>query len=191
VRFLIAVLAVCSLFALVPSRIAAQGFEAFGGYSYVYSRTPITSSACSGSSCLAASTSNGTNLSGFELAATGKVNSWFGITGDFSAHYGTSLGASDHLQTFLAGPKFSYPADISPFVHILVGGAHYSLGNSNSSDVVPTSQTAFAAALGGGIDAKLAPFIAFRVIQFDYLLTTFHSTNQNQPRVSTGIVIRF
>jgi hypothetical protein len=190
VRLLIAALAVSFLFASLPLRAAAQGFEAFGGYSYVYSRTPVTSNTCSGSSCLTATT-DGTNLNGFELAATVKKNSWFGITGDFGGNFGTTEGAGNHLETFLAGPKFSYPADISPFVHVLVGGAHYSLGNSNSTDVVPTSQTAFAAALGGGIDAKLTHFIAFRVIQFDYLLTTFHSTNQNQPRVSTGLVIRF
>jgi len=187
-------LALCCLFAVTAPDAAAQGVEIFGGYSYVYSHTPVTTTiACPGPSCPETTTTYRSNLNGWELAGTFKPGTWFGITADYSSHYGTSAGASNHLQTFLFGPKFSYPADISPFVHVLVGGAHETLGSGSTSTsiVVPTSRTSVAAVAGAGIDARIAPFVALRIIQFDYLLTTFHSTTQNQPRVSTGIVIHF
>jgi hypothetical protein len=193
-RSLLAALALCCLLAIVAPHATAQGVEIFGGYSYVDAHTPVTTTiACPGMTCPVSTNTDHSNLNGFELAGTFKPNDWFGITGDFSAHYGTTAGASNHLQTFLAGPKISYPADISPFVHVLVGGAHDTLGTgaSGSNIVVPTSRTAFAAVAGVGLDAKIAPFVSLRVIQFDYLLTTFRSTTQNQPRVSSGIVIHF
>jgi len=196
-RSLVACLALCCALAIIAPHADAQIAEVFGGYSYVYAHTPVTTTiACGGApinTCPTETTTYRTNLNGFELAGTFKPGTWFGITGDYSSHYGTSAGASNHLQTFLVGPKFSYPADISPFVHVLVGGANNSLGSGSTVNaiVVPTSHTCFAVAAGGGIDARIAPFVSLRVIQFDYLLTTFHSTTQNQPRISTGIVIHF
>jgi hypothetical protein len=82
-------------------------------------------------------------------------------------------------------------------VHALVGGAHEAIGSGItpvtgfSASVLPTSGNAFATAIGGGIDLRVAPFLSVRPIQLDYLPTHFNSTTQNQPRVSAGLVIRF
>lgn len=137
------------------------------------------------------------NLNGYEFSATYKLIPWLGVTGDFSGHYGTVTGSSSgHVQTFLFGPEVSLPAKISPFVHAFVGGAHEAIGSGItpvtgfSASVLPTSGNAFATAIGGGIDLRVAPFL-LRPIQLDYLLTHFNSTTQNQPRVSAGLVIRF
>ena len=138
------------------------------------------------------------NLNGYEFSATYRLIPWLGVTGDFSGHYGTVTGSSSgHVQTFLFGPEVSLPAKISPFVHALVGGAHEAIGSGItpvtgfSASVLATSGNAFATAIGGGIDLRVAPFFSVRPLQLDYLLTHFNSTTQNQPRVSAGLVIRF
>jgi hypothetical protein len=48
-----------------------------------------------------------------------------------------------------------------------------------------------AAVPGGGVDVKSAPFLAYRLIQVDYLLTRFGDSSQHNARISTGIVLRF
>jgi hypothetical protein len=53
------------------------------------------------------------------------------------------------------------------------------------------TDSAFALALGGGIDAKVRSSVWVRLIQLDDLVTRFQSGTQNQPRISAGVVIRF
>jgi hypothetical protein len=185
-RSLLAVLAVCCLLALASPRAQAQFVEVFGGYSYVHDSVPITGTACPViGACVTTTSTYHSNLNGWEVAGTIKPGTWYGITADFGGTYGSVLGSSMHLQTYLFGPKLSFPGPVSPFVHALVGAAHSDIA------AVSTSNTAFALAIGGGIDIKLAPFVAFRPIQIDYLLTHFNSSTQSQPRVSIGLVLRF
>jgi hypothetical protein len=156
------------LLSLVPCAARAQRVELFGGYSY-----------------LRLDTGAGTvHLDGWDASGTIKTNSWIGLTGDFSGAYGSPFGPSTSLHTYLFGPQLSLPSPIfSPFFHALVGGATTKTGNS--------SDTAFATALGGGLDTKIAPLLSFRIVQVDYLATRFGGNTQNNLRVSTGIVIRF
>lgn len=144
----------------------AQGFgdkvELFGGYSYMhFDNSPSFST------------------NGWELSGNYKFADWLGGMADFDGHYGS--GASIH--TFLFGPQVSWPARVSPFAHLLIGGAHFSAdGLSDSS---------FSMALGGGIDSELVPHVYWRVIEGDYLQTHFFGTRQDNARLSTGIVIHF
>jgi len=52
------------------------------------------------------------------------------------------------------------------------------------------SETAFAWAIGGGVDWNLKERLAIRLGQFDYLPTYFGSTTQNNIRYSAGVVFR-
>ena len=52
------------------------------------------------------------------------------------------------------------------------------------------SDTAFATALGGGLDYHLVPLVSWR-LQGDYLQTRFFGNTQNNGRFSTGIVLNF
>lgn len=135
------------------------------------------------------------NFNGYEFSATYKLIPWLGATADFSGYYGTVSGSSSgHVQSYLFGPEPALPAKVAPFVHALVGVAHQAVGSGNSSSgvtVVSTGNNAAATAIGGGIDLHLAPFLSFRAIQLDYLMTRFNSSSQNEPRVSTGVVLRF
>ncbi|MFZ0522415.1 MAG: hypothetical protein WAN14_04190 [Candidatus Acidiferrales bacterium] len=149
------------------TRANAQGVgdrvEIYGGYSYFHlDNAPGTS-----------------NLNGWILSGQYKFSSWLGATGEFSGDY----GGSQSVHTFLFGPQVSFPARISPFAHVLIGGAHYSAPGFGD--------TSFAAELGGGFDAKIAPALSWRIFEGDYVLTRFGNTTENNAKFSTGIVFRF
>jgi opacity protein-like surface antigen len=148
--------------------------EVFGGYQY----TRINPG----------SGISGENFNGWNAALTGNLNHWLGVTGDFSGAYKTISGVSLKQHTFMFGPTISsHSSDkFTPFAHALFGGAHFSGSGFGGS----ASDTAFAMALGGGVDVGVKNF-AVRIGQFDYLMTRFGGTSQNNFRYSAGIVFRF
>lgn len=155
------------LFFLVSFSAHAQDkVEVFGGYSYERFRP-----------------SPDVNLNGWELSGQYKFTDWLGGVADFDGHYGSIAGVSSSVHTFLFGPQVSFPARISPFAHVLVGGAHFSGGGA--------SDTSFSTAIGGGIDAKVGHNLTWRIIQGDYIMTQFFNDTQHNARLSTGIVFHF
>jgi hypothetical protein len=154
-------LATCAILALTATASAQEEHaatpevEVFGGYSYLRLY--------------------GENTNGGEVAVTGNVNSWFGVTGDFSGYHGVDTGNNNGFA--LGGPKFTYRRGaLTPFAHFLFGG------------VFGAGDSAGAMALGGGVDAKLNKRFAIRLVQVDYVATTLRSNN---GRISAGIVFRF
>jgi hypothetical protein len=138
---------------ILPSLVHAQDtFQVFGGFSYIRGSVPVTETIlCPGPPCPVNVSTYQSNLNGWELSGTYKPGRWLGFTADFSGHYGTTQGAATHLQTFLLGPQVSLPGRVSPFAHLLVGGAYESVGSalpSSSAITIPASGTAFAAAAG-------------------------------------------
>jgi opacity protein-like surface antigen len=138
-----------------------------------------------------------TNTNGWEATVEKKIVPWVGIVGDFDGHYGSQsfptlcpLGACTFTASFgehnyLVGPRVSVSVGkIRPFAEALFGAAHVSVSHSGPSD------TAFAMALGGGIDYRIIRPIAWR-LQGDYVQTRFFGATQNNVRLSTGIVLRF
>jgi hypothetical protein len=138
-------------------------------------------------------TTDHVNTHGWEISGAFKPIPWLGAVADFSEHYGSTHGSSLHLNTYLFGPQVSFPARVSPFAHVLFGAAHESLSNPGVALGIPNlgTSTAFATAIGAGIDVKPFHFISIRLFQFDYLLTRFGSRTQNQPRASAGVVLHF
>lgn len=150
--------------------------EVFGGYSYVHSSFAGT----------------GLNFNGGSGSIAANVTGVFGLVGDFGVYHNNTSGVSTNNFTYLFGPKFAYRGNerITPYFHVLLGGVHASSSFGTASD----SSNAFAMALGGGLDAKVAPHIAIRVAQVDYLLTKLpddKDDRQNNVRVSAGIVFRW
>ncbi len=124
-------------------------------------------------------------LNGWEGAVHFKVKPFLGVEGDI-AHYG--LGANSTIPrttTLLVGPRLSLGAmRVKVFVHALAGGEHSSNGNIFSG-------SAFAVALGGGVDVPIAPFFAWRAAA-DYLdAPTSSPGTGTHGRFSTGLVFRF
>ena len=133
---------------------------------------------------------------------------------------------ADNTTTFyMFGPRYSYRSEsrFTPYVQIVFGGATRSLSrqldvftganipvfpvvtpqslfpgaNTEITAQVSATQTAFAMAVGGGLDWKIAKRISFRPIAVDYVLTRFPSyftgdnSNQNSIRASIGVVFTF
>jgi opacity protein-like surface antigen len=183
----------------------AQGkVEVYGGYSYLRpALTQTESFVCmQGLPCHSALPLVGVtthpNLNGWEFSGAYMVVPWLGAKADFSGNYGAALASSSaNMHTFLFGPEVRWPRHVSPFAHVLLGGAHTSSSGGTISNnpayntVLSGSESAFASAFGGGIDAKVTSSLWIRLIQVDDLVTRFHSSTQNQPRVSAGLVVHF
>ena len=160
-------LAFCILAALPAQAQEENEVEVFGGYSFLHFHTNPS-----------------TNLNGWEAAGQYKFRDWLGGVADFSGDYGSFRGgASASTYTYLFGPQISFPARVSPFGHLLLGGAHLSSGGFGSSS--------FSMALGGGIDARMTDKFSWRILQADYLLTQFGGGSQNNFRFSTGVIYHF
>jgi Outer membrane protein beta-barrel domain len=144
------------------------------------------------------STIDRANTNGWEASLEGKVLPWVGFVADFDGHYGSqnfpvacplvpgacTVNADVTEHNYLFGPQVSVSvAKIRPFAEVLFGATHVHVNGI-------TSDTSFATAIGGGLDYKLIPLLAWRV-QGDYLHTHFFSVTQNNVRLSTGIVVHF
>lgn len=117
----------------------------------------------------------GINNHGGVGAVTVNAKSWLGFTGEVSGYAAEDNFDNNYLV--VAGPKFTYRRGaVTPFVHVLGGGA---FGGSDAAGAI---------VVGGGVDAKISKHVAIRLIQADYVATTFRSNN---GRVSVGIVFRF
>jgi len=154
-------LGLCALASV--SAQAQDTAEVFGGFSYLRFHS--------------------SNLNGWEASGQYKFRDWLGGVADFDGHYGSINGIGTSTYTYLFGPQISLPGSISPFGHLLLGGAHNSTGGVGNSS--------FAMALGGGVDAEIVHGIHWRLIQTDYVMTQFAGRSQNSFRFSTGILFRF
>jgi hypothetical protein len=157
---------VLGLFFLFSISARAQGIDLFGGYSFER-----------------LGSSPGRNLNGVEITGQYKFRDWLGVAADLDGHFGLPSQPDARTLHVMAGPQISFPARISPFVHVLAGIGHVS--NNGSTD------TSFAGAIGGGIDMTIVPLISWRIIQGDAIITHHFGGVQHNARVSTGLVFRF
>ena len=125
----------------------------------------------------------------------------FALAGDVTvAHAGavSNTGDSLTLSTFTAGgrylPKLGH-SPVQPFGQALIGLAHSS-GTlvQGSNPGAGNAGAAFAANLGGGLDLHANRRFSLRLIDADYLVTTFDNgsnNHQNNLRISAGVIIHF
>src|SRR5438552_11512646 len=187
-RYLVMSIALVLVF--TGSAFSQHGGQIFGGYSY--QRT------------------GGEGVNGLNASVTGDIAPWVGITADFALHSkGTSvllpnsstlLNADAKLLSFMFGPQFTSHVNdtTSMFVHILAGGYRASGSVASLGGIsVNSSGTGFSAATGGGVDFRVAPSIAVRPLQIDWIhlgnTSLFGSDigSSSGFRYSGGIVVRF
>jgi peptidoglycan-associated lipoprotein len=158
-------------------------------YSYLHSNAPP-----SGCGCF--------NMNGgsADFAWAIKPGSWALVGDVVSDHAGgvSSAGYSITLSAFTAGVRYLPPfghSSLHPFGQTLLGVAHSSgtlvqAPNAGSTN----SGAAFAANIGGGLDLSASRRFSIRLIEADYLLTTFDNgsnNHQNNLRISAGVVFKF
>ena len=159
------------------------------GYTYLHSNAPP-----GGCSCF---NMNGGNATFAWPLGSGQ----FALAGDVSiAHAGTvsPSGVSLTLSTFTAGARYLAPmphSSLRPFGQVLLGLAHSS-GTlvQGLNPGAANAGAAFAGIFGGGLDLHVKPRVSIRLIEADYLLTTFDNgsnNHQNNLRINAGVVIRF
>jgi hypothetical protein len=133
---------------------------------------------------------------------------------------------ADNTTTFyMFGPRVSYHnhSRFTPYAQIVFGGATRTVSrqldvltganipvfpvataqslfpgaNTQIVAQVSATQTAFAMAVGGGLDWRIAKHFSFRPVSVDYVLTRFPSfltgdnSNQNSIRASAGFIFTF
>ena len=190
----IAAVSCSSAVAQPPAQPAATSNEPYRaelavGYTYLHSNAPPGSCGCFNM--------NGGNATfGWQLKP-GR----FALVGDLNiAHAGTvsTSGYSLTLSTFTVGGRYLLPlrhSGLQPFGHALVGLAPSS-GTlvQGSNPGAGNAGAAFAGNFGGGLDLRATPRFSLRIVEADYLLTTFDNgsnDHQNNLRISAGVVCRF
>jgi hypothetical protein len=155
-------------------------------------------------------------LNGGSTSIAFNLNRYLGLVGDFGGFNETRLlitpgnpsGATGPYEavdggsayTFLGGPRLSFRSHerLTPFVQALFGEMHATaVSLCPSCTAILPAQSAFALTAGVGLDIKLNHHFALRVIQAEYLMTkldnlaTGKSAEQNNVRLSAGLVFRF
>ncbi len=137
-------------------------------------------------------------LNGWNASATWNGNDWFGLTADFSGHYGEQtfpifIRTESKQHSFLFGPRFSRRWErFTLFGHGLLGAARLDASSvANGTTLPDIDDVRFSYALGGGLDLNLSPRFAIRLAQADYQYTRPFGSDRDSFRVGGGVVFRF
>ncbi len=160
------------------------GFE----YTYAHSNAPP-----GGCGCFSL---NGASISAAQPLYSGHYAGVFDAS-FIHASTNSPTGYDVSLSTFTAGVRYRpiLHKPWSPFGDVLVGGVHggghlVGAGTPAAND----SALVFASNVGGGIDRRLGDHWSLRLIEADWLLTTYTNgvnDHQNNVRLSAGFVYRF
>jgi opacity protein-like surface antigen len=204
-------LLVVALLLALPVIASAQDevpkVEIFGGYSYLRLDNATGLSQQVGGVVTTAPLDRDAN--GFGVSVTNNLNSWLGITAEFSGHFtdaqvnGQLLDRDAYIVT--AGPRLAIRRfeRFTPFLHIMAGMARQDVQVQNASSTVSTigsinqQDSGLAFVVGGGVDLNISSRLGVRLLQTDYILTRFSNRNgtsselnQANFRASTGFVLK-
>ena len=171
-------------------------FEIFSGYSFVRS----VDGGIQGAACptiivpciFRFGGDQGKNMSGWNMAFTGNLNSTYGVKAEVSGFYPKLDESWDDFKasgySLMAGPQINKRSEeyARLFVHALFGLKKYTVGSSWDSE----SFYSFTMAFGGGIDWEMGNW-AIRAPQVDYIPWKNSQGYLNNFRLSTGIVFKF
>ena len=117
----------------------------------------------------------------------------FANTDFVDALTGRSFHARVSRYTLLFGPRYNWrnSSPFIPYAHALFGVARYQAKFRNNDFTCPdTSDTAFAMALGGGLDIRAGNHVDIRAAQVDYLPVFFSHKREDGLRFTAGVKIK-
>jgi len=124
----------------------------------------------------------------------------FAFVFDTTISHGSEIGTGGYdltLAAFTGGVRYRpLPrARWNPFGEVLVGAAHASGSLVEGPTPAASDPTlVFASTIGGGLDRRLTKSWSLRIIEADYLLTTYTNRvndHQNSLRISVGAAYHF
>lgn len=130
-----------------------------------------------------------------------KLSNKFALVGDIGVSHASSIASQGYdltLSTYTLGGRYSRQLGHSPlrlFGQVLAGVGHASgslvEGNNPGAS---NAGAAFAGIAGGGVDLHASRHLFFRLVEADYLATTFDNASnahQNNLRIGAGLVFAF
>ena len=140
---------------------------------------------------------------GVTAEVVANVTRHIGLVTNFSATFantdfldalsGTSIHGRVSRYTLLFGPRYNFrnSSPFIPYAHALFGVARYQAKFRNHDFSCPdTNETAFAMALGGGLDIRAGNHVDIRAGQVDYLPVFFSHKREDGLRFSAGVKIK-
>lgn len=140
---------------------------------------------------------------GFTGEVVANVHRNIGLVANFSATFantnftdaltGRQFNARVSRYTLLFGPRFNWrnSSPFIPYAHALFGVNRYHANFRNNDFTCPdTNETAFAMALGAGLDIQATRHVDIRAIQVDYLPVFYKHGREDGLRFSAGVKIK-
>jgi outer membrane protein OmpA-like peptidoglycan-associated protein len=170
----------------------APKWEFYGGYSFLYPNSDVHGQLPNALFPLTSRME--TNPRGAGAALTYNFSDWFGLTLDYSTHWGSGESTvarriDDAAFTNLSlGPKITFRHDrLSPFVEVLVGDHRLMPDAFHDIDKLGVM-------LGGGLDISLTRHVAWRLFRADYVMSNYRfgppgvsDTGLRALRAQTGL----
>jgi len=138
------------------------------------------------------------NFNGFNAEFNQNITRHIGIVTSFTGTFnnngfvdtktGRQFDARVQRYDLMIGPRYNWRlSGITPFVHGMAGVTHLRANFDDPLSPRKRADTAFAMALGGGLDVHAGEHLDVRVIQVDYMPTWFNSERQDNIRVGAGV----
>jgi hypothetical protein len=144
---------------------------------------------------------NGLNpyLNGWYVSADRNFFHWLGAEGEVSGVYknqGVIVGDTG-IYSFMVGPRI-YPLGhrkLTPYAHLLFGASvlRNTVGPFSGFGVNTDTTAVHSWEGGGGLDYNLSSHWGIQILQFDFGVSNFTGSNNNQGfrRITVGAVYRF
>jgi opacity protein-like surface antigen len=117
----------------------------------------------------------------------------FANTDFLDALSGQNYHAKVYRYSLLFGPRYNFrnSSPFIPYAHALFGVTRYQAKFRNRDFTCPdTNETAFAMALGGGLDIRASKHVDIRAAQVDYLPVFFSHKREDGLRFTAGVKIK-